>query len=172
MTGNKYKYLHKYEAKVINFFVEYGTRIAFTAYAFVFGYYGFLKVQFLFTEIDTPVRRQISYLVHIFDFTQLGITLTMVMLSIGFFEMTIGILFALKKIRLVLPLFFIHMIGTFLTLFIGRTFYFQEPLLMGFPWLFDEFAAYILKNTIFIGGFMILAAVEMSDQDLRRSTKN
>jgi hypothetical protein len=35
--------------------------------------------------------------------------------------------------------------------------------------LFDTFAAYILKNTIFVGGFLVLAAVELGDGDLRRA---
>lgn len=35
---------------------------------------------------------------------------------------------------------------------------------MGIPWLFDTFAASILKITIFLGGFLVLAAVELGDR--------
>jgi hypothetical protein len=53
---------------------------------------------------------------------------------------------------------------------VARAYYFQEPFLLGVPWLFDAFAAYILKNTIFVGGFLMLAAVELGDRDPEPAT--
>lgn len=167
MTG--FKAVRNRLAQWENTFVEgvllkHSTNIAFAAYAFVFGYYGFLKVQALVTGLTTPVRGEVGHLVSILGLPELGISLTAAMVFIGLFEMGIGVLFALKRIRLVLPVFLVHMAGTFASLVIARAFYFQEPFVMGVPWLFDAFAAYILKNTIFVGGFLVLAAVELSDR--------
>jgi hypothetical protein len=149
---------------VTDYFAEYGTRIAFLAYAFVFGYYGFLKIQALFTGLSTPVRGEVGHFVTIVGLPEVGITLTMVMVFIGIYEMVVGATFALKKLRLAIPLFLSHQAVTLVTLVIARAYYFQEPFLFGVPWLFDSFAAYILKNTIFIGGFLVLAAVELGDR--------
>jgi hypothetical protein len=154
------------EQRLVNdYFVEYGTRIAFLAYAFVFLYFGFLKVQALFTGFSTPVRSEVANLVTILGLPRFGITLTMVMAFIGIYEMSVGATFALKKLRLTIPLFLTHQAVTLVSLVIARTFYFQEPFLFGVPWLFDSFAAYILKNTIFIGGFLVLVAVELGDKN-------
>ena len=150
---------------VTKYFNKYGTRIAFAAYAFVFGYYGFLKLQAPFTGLSTPVRREVGHLVNILGLPELGISLTMVMVFIGIYELTLGVLFAFKKLRLAVPLFLSHQAVTLITLVIARAYYFQEPFLFGVPWLFDAFAAYILKNTIFIGGFLVLAAVELGDRE-------
>jgi hypothetical protein len=157
---------------VDKYFTAYATRIAFVAYAFVFGYYGFLKVQALFTGLSTPVRGEVGHLVTILGLPEFGMTLTVVMGFIGVYEMTLGLIFAFKKLRLAVPLFLSHQVVTLITLVIGRAYYFQEPFLFGVPWLFDAFAAYILKNTIFIGGFLILAAVELSDKPPARTIRS
>jgi hypothetical protein len=165
--------LIKWEQRLINdYFVEYGTRIAFLAYAFVFGYYGFLKVQALFTGLGTPVRGEVGHLVSILGLPEFGISLTMVMVFIGMYELSLGMVFASKKLRIGIPLFLGHQAVTLVTLVIGRAYYFQEPFLFGVPWLFDSFAAYILKNTIFIGGFLVLAAVELGDQNPTPTTRS
>jgi hypothetical protein len=161
----------RYEKRLVeDVFAEYGTRIALAAYAFVFGYYGFLKVQAPITGLSTPVRGEVGHFVSILGLPELGISLTAVMLFIGFYEVSLGALFALKKLRLALPVFLGHQAVTFVSLVIARGFYFQEPFLMGVPWLFDAFAAYILKNTIFVGGFLVLAAVELGDRDPEPAT--
>ena len=61
---------------------------------------------------------------------------------------------------------------TLLTLVVARAYYFQEPFLFGVPWLFDAFAAYVLKNTIFVGGFLVLASVELGDRTPTRATRD
>ena len=161
------------EQRIVDkYFVEHGTRIAFLAYAFVFGYYGFLKVQALFTGLSTPVREEVGHLVVLLGLPQMGITLTTVMVFIGIYEMTVGVTFALKRLRLAIPLFLGHQAVTLLTLVIARGYYFQEPFLFGVPWLFDGFAAYILKNTIFIGGFLVLAAVELGERTPKPVTRS
>jgi hypothetical protein len=145
-------------------FVEHGTNVAFLSYAFVYGYYGFLKVQALITGMTTPVRGEVGHLVTALDLSSLGISLTAVMVFIGVYEVVLGALFATRRIHLVLPLFLAHMFGTFATLVVARGAYFQDPFVMGIPWLFDTFAAYILKNTIFVGGFLVLAGVELGSR--------
>ncbi|AHB67460.1 hypothetical protein HISP_06395 [Haloarcula hispanica N601] len=156
------KYNEVIDRVVEGILVPYGTRIAFLTYAFVFSYYGFLKVQALFSGLSTPVRGEVHAVVTILGLPELGISLTAVMVFIGVYELTIGLLFLLQKIRAIFFLFLGHQFVTLATLVIARSAYFQEPFLLGtVPWLFDAFAAYILKNTIFIGGFLVLAAVEL-----------
>lgn len=41
--------------------LKHSTNIAFAVYAFVFGCYGFLKVQALFTGESTPVRGEVGH---------------------------------------------------------------------------------------------------------------
>lgn len=158
--------LERYEHRLVNdVFAEHGTRIALLAYAFVFGYYGFLKVQAPVTGLSTPVRGEVGHFVEILGLSQFGIGLTAVMAFIGLYEVALGVLFALRKLRLALPLFLNHQATTFVSLVVARAYYFQEPYVMGVPWLFDTFAAYILKNTIFVGAFLVIATVELGDRD-------
>lgn len=157
---------------VDDYFAEYGTRVAFLAYAFVFGYYGFLKVQASVTGLSTPVKGEVGHVVATLGLPELGISLSAVMVFIGLYEMSLGTLFALRRLRAALPLFLAHQATTFVTLGVARTFYFQEPFLFGVPWLFDTFAAYILKNTIFVGGFLVLAAVELGTRTPQPATSS
>lgn len=157
---------------VDDYFAVYGTRLAFLAYAFVFGYYGFLKLQAPVTGLATPVRGEIGHVVNLLGLPALGVGIGAVMLCIGLYEVVLGVLFATKRVRLLIPVFLVHQFGTFLTLVVGRTFYFQEPFLFGVPWLFDAFAAYILKNTVFVGGFCLLAAVELGTTPIHRATES
>ena len=154
-----------------DYLVEYGTRIAFLSYAFVFCYYGFLKLQAPVTGLATPVRGEVGHLVDLLGLPSLGVSLGAVMLFIGLYEFGLGTLFLFRRLRLAVPVFLAHQLGTLVTLVLGRTFYFQEPFLFGVPWLFDSFAAYILKNVIFVGGFLVLAAVELGDRPLRTATR-
>jgi len=119
--------------------------------------------------LSTAVREEVGHLVTTLGLPQVGITLTMVMVFIGIYEMTVGATFALKRFRLAIPLFLGHQA---VTLVIARAYYFQEPFLFGVPWLFDAFAAYILKNTIFIGGFLLLAGIELGNRTPKPVTRN
>lgn len=163
--------LVRYQNRLVeDVFAEYGTRVALAAYAFVFGYYGFLKLQAPVTGLSTPVRGEVGHFVGMLGLPELGISLTAVMVFIGAYEVSLGALFAFRKLRLALPVFLGHQAVTFVSLVVARGFYFQEPFLLGVPWLFDAFAAYILKNTIFVGGFLLLAAVELGDRDPEPAT--
>ncbi|MFB6142409.1 MAG: hypothetical protein ABEJ30_03595 [Halorientalis sp.] len=164
--------LERYERQFVeDFLAEYSTRIAFATYAFVFFYYGFLKVQALVTGLSTPVRGEVAHLVSVLGLPEFGVSLTAVMAFIGVYEMGLGTLFLRRNLRVALPLFLTHQAGTFITLVLARTYYFQDPFLLGaVPWLFDTFAAYILKNTIFVGGFLVLAAIELGDRHPRPAT--
>lgn len=165
------RYVRTIDRIVSKYFSRYGTRVAFGAYAFVFGYYGFLKVQALVTGLSTPVRGEVGHFVQVLGLPELGITVTMAMGFIGFYEMALGGLFAAKRLRLAVPVFLGHQFVTFVSLVVTREFYFQDPFLAGIPWLFDAFAAYILKNTIFVGAFLVLAAVELGDRDPEPATE-
>ncbi len=62
------------------------------------------------------------------------------------------------------------MAGTCATLVVARTHYFKEPFVADAPWPFDSFATYTRKNTIFVGGFLVLAAGELGHDRPARST--
>ena len=166
------RYVRTVDRIVDDYCSRYGTRIAFGAFAFVFGYYGFLKLQALATGLTTPVRGEVGHFVDVLGLPGLGVSLTMVMVSIGLYEFALGLLFAFRKIRLAFPLFLGHQAVTFVSLVVTRHHYFQEPFVGGVPWLFDSFAAYILKNTIFVGGFLVLAAIELGDYTPEPATRS
>lgn len=156
---------------VNDYFTEYGTRIAFAAYGLVFGYYGFLK---LVPGVSTPVQHAVAVYMQGLGMPELMETLGLpysigaVMLFIGLYEATLGVLFLTRRIRLAFVLFFVHQLTTLTTLVVAPEAYFQQPFIdvlgLSIPWLFDSFAAYVLKNTIFIGGFLVLVSVELGNR--------
>jgi hypothetical protein len=152
-------------------FVPHGTRVALAAYAFVFGYYGFLKLQAAVTGLSTPVRGEVGHFVTALGLPSLGVGVGVAMLGIGLYEVALGVLFATRRLRLAVPVFLAHQAVTFVSLVVAREFYFQEPFLFGVPWLFDAFAAYVLKNTIFVGGFLVLVSVELGDREVESATE-
>jgi uncharacterized membrane protein YkgB len=153
---------------VDTYFSEYGTRIAFVAYAFVFFYYGFLKVV---PGVTTPVQASIVAFVEGLGIPTLAASLGLpygigpLMLLVGFYEMVLGALFATRRLRAAFVLFFLHQFTTLATLIVAPQAYFQQPFLqvagLGVPWLFDAFAAYVMKNVVFIGGFVVLTSLEL-----------
>lgn len=168
----------QFEDHIINeYFTEYGTRIAFAAYAFVFFYYGLLKV---IPGVSTPVQMEVAAFMQglgVPSFAALfGLpySIKMVMLFIGLYEMTLGTLFATRQLRAAFVLFFVHQLVTLTTLIVAPEAYFQRPFLQvagfGIPWLFDAFAAYVLKNTIFIAGFLILVSLELGREPPKAAT--
>lgn len=164
--------LGRWESRLVNeYLARYGTLLALLAYAFVFFYYGFLKVQAPLTGLTTPVRGEVGHFVQVLGLPELGVSLTLVMVTIGLYEMALGALFAFKMLHVAFPLFLVHQVTTFVSLGVARAFYFQEPFVFGVPWLFDTFAAYILKNVVFVGGFLVLVTVELGDRDPRPATR-
>jgi len=169
------RWIVRTEDRIVNdWFAAHGARVAFLAYAFVFFYYGLLKVIPGFT---TPVKGEVDAFVHGLGVPELvgalGITYTVVpvMYFVGVYEVTLGLLFAFRKIRAAFVLFFTHQLTTLLSLVVATEAYFQEPFLFGtVPWLFDTFAAYVLKNVVFLGGFVVLAALELGDEAPRPAT--
>lgn len=166
--------VHTEDRLANTWFREYGTRIAFLAYTFVFFYYGLLKV---IPGFSTPVKGEVNAFMHGLGVPELaavvGLTYTVVpvMYAIGVYEVTLGLLFAFRKIRAAFVLFFTHQLTTLVSLVVATEAYFQEPFLFGtVPWLFDTFAAYVLKNVIFIGGFVVLAGLELGEEPPRRAT--
>lgn len=134
----------------------------------MFFYYGLLKV---IPGVSTPVQTEVAAFMQGLGVPTLTASLGLpysigvVMLFIGLYEMTLGMLFATRQLRTAFVLFFIHQLTTLATLIVAPHAYFQEPFLqvagIGIPWLFDAFAAYVLKNTIFIGGFIVLVSLEL-----------
>lgn len=173
------KRVSELEDFIINkYLTEYGTNIAFAAYAFVFFYYGFLKV---IPGVSTPVQTPVAAFMHGLGIPSLTASLGLpysigtIMLFIGLYEMTLGTLFAMRRIRAAFVLFFLHQLTTLLTLVVAPEAYFQQPFLqvagIGVPWLFDAFAAYVLKNTVFIGGFLVLVSLELGHKTPKAATR-
>ena len=142
---------------VEKYFVPYAAVYLRFAFAFVFCLYGLQKV----APTPTPVFNPIEHLV-----IQAPITIpaTVVIGFIGTYEMFMGLLFAFKRLRLVMVFFFPHQITTQLVIWLNTDLFFVPPYItvggIDIPWLIGTFAAFALKNTIFIGGFMLLCVYE------------
>lgn len=137
------------------------TRLAF---AFVFLYFGAQKP---LVPGASPVREPVTAFL-----TALGVPLVVAIeyggLFIGLYEMTVGVLFLFNKIRAAALLFIIHQLTTLVSLLVIPYVAFREPWFSLFgvqtPYALDWFSAYVLKNLIFIGAFMLLFAQYHSER--------
>ncbi|WP_435365291.1 hypothetical protein [Haloarchaeobius sp. DYHT-AS-18] len=128
----------------------------------MFFYFGLQKPAPVFTPVRVPLAEY---------FGTLGIPLGAAILFIGLYEMTMGVLFMLKRIRVLFWMFFAHQAIAFSTLIVIPKVAFQPPWLTipvlgaDLPWALAGFSAFVLKNVIFVGGFLVLASVELGDAD-------
>lgn len=138
-------------------FTRYGYSYARLAFGFVFVFFGAQKPL-------VPGASPVGYDVTLFA-TRLGLEalpgpITWVPLFIGLYEMTLGTLILVDKIRLALPLFFAHQLITLVAPFVVWDTAFQEPYLhlgtVTVPYAFDWFGAFALKNVLFIAAFCFL----------------
>jgi len=129
------------------------------SFAFVFFYYGIQKP----APGYSPVRRPVGLFV-----SNLGIPIDSAILFIGVFEMTLGLLFFMRKFRLVFWMFLAHQIVAFSTLIVMPYYAWQPPWLFLFgiplPFKMDSWAAFVLKNVVFIGAFIALCHLEYEDR--------
>lgn len=131
------------------------------SFAFIYIYYGSLKP----LPVETPVRTPVGLFVSQLGITDLGLTLGTIINFIGLFEILIGILFLFKKIRIVFPFFMSHMFVTLSAPFVLPYAIFKAPFIHIFntqiPFVMDKFAAFAIKNVIFLNAYLYLASNEL-----------
>jgi len=145
---------------VAEYFVPYGTTLLYYSFGFIFIYFGLQKP----APVQSPVYVEVSLFV-----SEFGIPSDPALIFIGVYEIFLGLLFFLKRIRVVFWMFFAHQFVGFLTLFVIPYTIFQPPWVtfMGvdFPWAVGSFSAFVLKNVVWVGAFVVLASVELGGAD-------
>jgi uncharacterized membrane protein YkgB len=153
------------EAAFVHYADTYAVPLAIAAYAIVFIWFGAVK---LFPTLETPVYTPVGIIVEgiglprFLAFLGIPYNLKAVLMCIGAYEVVLGLLFATRKIRWAIPVFFIHQGTALLSLFVAPQAFFGPPYLrvgsLIIPWMQGAFSAYVLKNLVFIGGFLLLVS--------------
>lgn len=137
--------LNKIDLKIIHYFRIISVPLARFAIFLVFFWFGFLKVLGL-----SPASELVEKL---FEATITIMSFHTFLILFGIFEMLIGVLFLIRGLeRLVIPLLFLHMVTTFMPLFVlpSETWSgFLVPTLTG---------QYIIKNVVLIACAVGIAA--------------
>jgi uncharacterized membrane protein YkgB len=133
------------DLKLIQFFRRISMPVARFGLFVVFFYFGLLKVIGL-----SPASSLVQAL---FEQTISFMSFSNFLILFGFFEMLIGILFVIRGFeRIVIPLLFVHMITTFMPLFILPAMTWSSFLV---PTLEGQ---YIIKNLVIISTAIAIAA--------------
>jgi hypothetical protein len=85
----------------------------------------------------------------------------MVLVFIGGFAVSVGLVFALRRIRLLNTPFLVNKPGTLRPSSSPERTASRSRSSAASPCLTDRFAAYFLEDTTYVGGFLVLAAVEL-----------
>jgi hypothetical protein len=151
-------------------FDKWAVNFTYLAFAFVFFYFGLQKPLPVISPVRTPVSIFASELSGLLSFvfrTEIVISTTLAIYFIGAYEMFLGLLFLFKQIRVAFWFFFAHQAVTFFALVLIWDSVFQPPWLtvagIDFPYILGSFSAFVLKNVIFVGAFMLLASKELGD---------
>lgn len=151
-------------------FDRWAVNFTYLAFAFVFFYFGLQKPLPFISPVRTPVSLFAGELSRLLSFvfrTEVVISTTLAIYFVGAYEMFLGLLFLFKQIRLAFWFFFIHQIVGFLSLVLIWDSVFQPPWLtvlgVDIPYILGSFSAFVLKNVVFIGAFMLLASKELGD---------
>lgn len=152
---------------IINrYFRRFSVTAMYWSFAFIFIYFGLQKPAPVTSPPQVPISAAVS---------KIGIPVQPTLLFIGTYEIFLGVLFFFKQIRVVFWLFFAHQITTFLTLFMIPYVVFQPPWItmagVEIPWALGEFSAFVLKNAVFVTGFMLLASIELGSSDSSAFTR-
>jgi hypothetical protein len=158
-TVNK---LYSFQERIAEkLFDGYAVTAMYWSYGFVFFFFGLQKPAPAVSPPRFPISSALSDL-------GIAIPLEYVILFIGAYEMFLGLLFFFRKIRTAFWFFWTHQITTFLVLVLIPFEIFQPPWLeigaINVPWLLDSFSAFVLKNLVFIAGFMLLYKNEVLDK--------
>jgi len=149
---------------VSDYVAPYAVSAAYRSFALVFFYLGLQKVVPHRSAADIQLAT-IGGLV--------GLPYIQFVTLIGIWQMAIGVLFLLRRLRLAGGLFVTYQVFTFGTLVVLRYIVFQPPWItvlgIDVPWALGAYAAFILKNTVIAGGFFVLAGLELETTDEERA---
>lgn len=138
----------------------YSLTFTYWACAFVYLYIGFQKVSPHRSAADVQLGTVGGLL---------GIPYVPFVTFIGVWQIVIGALFLLRRLRLCALFFFTYQFFTFGTLVWLRYIVFQPPWITVFgidiQWALGAYAAFILKNLVFAAIFFVLASIDMEASD-------
>jgi uncharacterized membrane protein YphA (DoxX/SURF4 family) len=143
-----------------SFISKHNSAIAYFSFAFVFIYFGLQKPLPTISPVYEPLGLIAS---------RLSLPTDLWVNFVGIYEIAMGTMFLFRKIRLAFWMFVPHQTITLIVLLIIPFYAFQEPYLIvqgiRLPMILDSFGAFVLKNLIFIGGFLLLAEKELGKED-------
>jgi len=123
-----------------------------TRYAFAFVFLTFGVQKFLVpgpSPVDEPIMA-IADASRITTIVPVGLTPAFV----GIYEVILGLCFLRNRLGVATILFVPHHLITFLTLAVVPSLAFAPPI----PFAYDTFGAFVLKNVVFVGAFLLLLA--------------
>lgn len=148
-----------------NVFNPYGVTVLYWTFGLIFFYFGMQKP----SPATSPVRVPLTDF-----FATLHLPVDLGMYFIGTYEMFLGMLFFFKQLRAAFWLFLPHQLVTFLSLAIIPFVAFQPPYLTVFgldiPWATTGYGEFVIKNVVFVAGFMLLASIELGGGEDGEST--
>ena len=158
---NSIERLHAFQDWIADrYFRAHGITLLYWAYGFVFFYFGLQKIMPAETPVDNPIRLVLVR-------SGLPLAFDHVRLFIGSYEMIMGTLFFLKRIRIVFWLFFLHQFVGFISLVAAPYHFWFPPWIPLFgvdiPFYLGNYAAFVLKNLVFIAAFLVLASYELGN---------
>lgn len=123
--------------------------------AFIFFFYGLQKIAPGATPVFQPIEQLLLQL-------PISPKTATVINIIGMYELILGLLLAFGFLRLAFFPFFVHQITTQAVIIVFYDVYFVQPYLdlqfIELPWLIGSFAAFALKNIVFIAAFIFLCS--------------
>ena len=159
------------EAAFVRFADKHAITFALAAYTIVFIWFGGVK---LVPTLETPVYTPVGIFVEglglpvFLEFVGIPYNLKAILMFIGAYEVFLGILFATRRLRWAIPVFFVHQGTALLSLLVAPQAFFAPPYFqvggLTIPWMQGAFSAYVLKNLIFIGGFLLLVSKVYEDR--------
>ena len=128
----------------------YGAPATRYAFAFVFLTFG---VQKFLVPGPSPVDEPIMAIADASQITTI-VPATMTPAFVGIYEVLLGLCFLRNRLGVATLLFVPHHLVTFLTLAVVPSLAFAPPI----PFAYDTFGAFVLKNVVFVGAFLLLLA--------------
>ena len=145
---------------VRTYFRPNAVTLTYWAFAFVFLYVGVQKVAPHRSSADVQLATVGGLL---------GIPYLEFVTFVGLWQIVIGALFLLRRLRLAAMLFVTFQLFTFGTLVVLSHVVFQPPWItvLGFdvPWALGAYAAFVLKNLVLAGTFFVLASLDAEPVD-------
>lgn len=101
----------------------------------------------------SPVDEPIMAVATVFRFPMIA-PVSWAPVFVGVYEVLLGVCFLRNRLWVATLLFIPHQIIAFLTLAIVPSLAFKPPI----PFAYDTFGAFVLKNAVFVGAFLLLLA--------------